>query len=1056
MTWGQVIWWAASSIVSWAMQPKPKSTSITQEGSRLSDLKVQSSSLGQTIPRVWGTMRIAGNMIWSLPIKETAHVDSQTQEAGGKGGGGGASQTVTTTTYTYSQTFAIAICEGPISGIRKIWANGELIYTAGADSDIASLIASGGIAQGIAFHLGESDQLPDIIIQAYDGVANTQAYRDTVYVVFDDLQLEKYGNRTPNLEFEVVSLGGNEVLCVPGNAMPTLYGLGWGKPAWNGAFLCRAALGYTRQSAISYDGSTWTVGPRHTLTDNEYLGEVTYGNGIFVATCTRYHAMTCISTDGLHWAQGSVSAYYRIDQIAFGAGVFIGIGDADIYNNVGIYQSFDGVLWTSAVSLDGYATDGDIIWCGSFFCAVFRVGTTLVSYTSPTGLPGTWAKGGGGTIVGITIGWNGQYVLGIDAGEGKCAKSEDGLTWSAFESPATSHYGRPIWVGDKWHMIDADYCTSSADGETWTSRPLSDSAEYMLDAFGIGGVILAYSADASYFIQPYGVVPGSVSLAQVVTDIVTESSPLTSFDIDVIDLSAESVTGYAITQRQSGRESLEPLMSMYFFDVVESAAKLKFVRRGGAVAVVIPEDDLAAHTAGSDMPDQLEMTRQQEVELPREVSVQYLSSEASYQTGVQYGRRILTTSQMAHDVSFMASMTDTKAKQIADVMCHQPWVARNKFKFATSLKYACLEPTDVIQVVKGDATYTIRITGRSEANGILAWEGESEDASIYTQSGTASATPAPPTTISVPGPTYLALLDIPLLRDNDNSYGFYAAARGYLPGWHGAQLYKAPDNTTWSQFGNALLNGATMGTAVSALGTFSGGNLFDEANTLSVLLIGGALSSLTEAQVLNGGNACIIGSELLYFKNAVLTDTNTYTLSGFLRGRRGTEWAMSTHVAAERFVLLTANTVYNQPESSSEIGISRWYKAPAFGSALINAVSAAFTDTSVRLECLSPVGIGGGRDSSGNLTINWIRRGRTDIEWRDYVDVPVGETAESYEIDIMSGATVKRTITATTNTASYTAAQQTTDFGSPQSSIPVNIYQMSAAVGRGYVGVATI
>jgi hypothetical protein len=52
---------------------------------------------------------------------------------------------------------------------------------------------------------------------------------------------------------------------------------------------------------------------------------------------------------------------------------------------------------------------------------------------------------------------------------------------------------------------------------------------------------------------------------------------------------------------------------------------------------------------------------------------------------------------------------------------------------------------------------------------------------------------------------------------------------------------------------------------------------------------------------------------------------------------------------------------------------------------------------------------------------------------------------------------VKRTITGlTTPTASYTAVQQVTDFGSAQSSVLVNVYQLSTLVGRGFVGVATI
>ena len=71
--------------------------------------------------------------------------------------------------------------------------------------------------------------------------------------------------------------------------------------------------------------------------------------------------------------------------------------------------------------------------------------------------------------------------------------------------------------------------------------------------------------------------------------------------------------------------------------------------------------------------------------------------------------------------------------------------------------------------------------------------------------------------------------------------------------------------------------------------------------------------------------------------------------------------------------------------------------------------------------------------------------------------VAIGETTEAYEVDVMNGSTVVRTITGlTAPTCTYTAAQQTTDFGSPQAAVTVRVYQMSAAVGRGYPREATV
>ena len=63
--------------------------------------------------------------------------------------------------------------------------------------------------------------------------------------------------------------------------------------------------------------------------------------------------------------------------------------------------------------------------------------------------------------------------------------------------------------------------------------------------------------------------------------------------------------------------------------------------------------------------------------------------------------------------------------------------------------------------------------------------------------------------------------------------------------------------------------------------------------------------------------------------------------------------------------------------------------------------------------------------------------------------MPLGEAEERYEVDILDGATVKRTLTATTPAATYTAAQQTADFGAPQPSVSLRIYQLSATRGRG-------
>jgi hypothetical protein len=227
--------------------------------------------------------------------------------------------------------------------------------------------------------------------------------------------------------------------------------------------------------------------------------------------------------------------------------------------------------------------------------------------------------------------------------------------------------------------------------------------------------------------------------------------------------------------------------------------------------------------------------------------------------------------------------------------------------------------------------------------------------------------------------------------------------------------------------------------------------LWDRDNELTVNIVYGTLSSATEENVILGSNYLLVGSEIIQFANATLNSDGSYTLDTLLRGRRGTEWAISEHVIGDRVVLLTESTL---GRFEAIINTERTYKAVSIGEYLSDAFAKTATNTGVSLMPFSPEYIAGERDGSNNLTITWMRRSR-------YIGAPLGsrplyEDSESYEVDVMSGATVLRTITATSETASYTAAQQTTDGLTPGDPVTVNVYQLSATVGRGYPTEATI
>ena len=148
---------------------------------RLDELNVQTSTYGKMIPIIYGTSRIAGNIIWSQPIKENVNVES----SGGKGGVSGSSETET---YSYTVTIAIAICEGEINDIIRVWADTKVI-----DPNLGEY----------RLYKGTESQNPDPFIEAIEGIGKTPAYRGLAYIVIEDFPLADYGNRIPNFSFEV-------------------------------------------------------------------------------------------------------------------------------------------------------------------------------------------------------------------------------------------------------------------------------------------------------------------------------------------------------------------------------------------------------------------------------------------------------------------------------------------------------------------------------------------------------------------------------------------------------------------------------------------------------------------------------------------------------------------------------------------------------------------------------------------------------------------------------------------------------------------------------------
>ncbi len=106
------------------------------------------------------------------------------ERAGGKGGGG-----TRVETFTYYANFALGLCEGPIAGIRRVWADGR-------ELDLTEI--------EMRLHRGGEDQPVDPLIAAKQGTAALPAYRGLAYLVLERFPLDRFGNRIPVIHAEVL------------------------------------------------------------------------------------------------------------------------------------------------------------------------------------------------------------------------------------------------------------------------------------------------------------------------------------------------------------------------------------------------------------------------------------------------------------------------------------------------------------------------------------------------------------------------------------------------------------------------------------------------------------------------------------------------------------------------------------------------------------------------------------------------------------------------------------------------------------------------------------
>jgi hypothetical protein len=1062
-------------------------------GGKLGDRKLQVASEGSPINYLLGPEnRCAGTVIWKTDLIEQRIVT----ETGGGGGKGGGSPGANVVTYEYSVDVAIAVCEGEISKVGRIWANGKLLYdvlpvaTIEADDITATALANPpghsnpntlilsapeggtdltqlkpyyvgnmtgwaaeannrnfivnkteqlgidgtlaylsahqfpstwlseapgntiGITQdqsaqfgrgkyeGVEIHTGGAEQAVDSLIEAAEEAGTTPAFRNIAYVVFDGLKLADFGNTLPQFSFEVQGEGGGQYIT--------------------------SEVDYLNDNILTNSRTMvdWTDGS---------------GGGGSYATITEAAAYN-------HNAKREDAV--RLQLVRLGGGV-ARVQSPNLVINPDVSAPRMQMVTFWARLAVGTAASMRVIFGATHSANVsltaawqkFQLTTPIASSSTPWLQFGSYAAFANDANINVYISDmryetdpEGSEVFGD---EDEYTADIDG-TFTNVELPSAlltieDHIGEHVVMGSDSYPI-------VANGLGW--------ARVTGDAVGDG-----HARGSALTLGPRnGVTTVAFALGQVL-----ERAGCVSAQYDTSGVIG-NLRGVLVVGPSALDGLLRALLFAYDVVVQERDGVLYFKTRSTLTADTVPATALVAHAPGEDVPRIAEFEDLPLVELPSEIKITYVDADADSQAGEQSARLGLPEANNVATLSLPLTLSPDEASAIALRALYSAWSNRRAIRLQLPPSYAWVREADLLTATLEGESYTVLVTRAARGNnGLILVDSVVEETAALTQTGTGATRGEVNEEFYLPPALTLEMMDLPALNDEATQVaGFYAALCASDPAaeFTAGVLFDSIGDSTYSMI-RAITVETVMGRCDTTLADGIIGS-WDTINTLEVTLDHGTLESRTALEVLNGLNFALVGAEVIGFQTATLVTGTTYTLSNLIRGMRGSEGFAGSHAAAEAFVFLNSAGLQYFKANVGMLGLKRYYKAAASGAAVADSPSQYMTFTGRSLRPFAPAHVAATRDGADNITLTWERRTRALVDVFSTGRMPLLEEEESYEIDIMDGVTVLRTITATVKTAAYSAAEQTSDGLTPGDPVAVQVFQISAAVGRGYTNEETV
>lgn len=857
-------------------------------------------------------------------------------------------------------------------------------------------VTKSGVWANLTVYTGEDDQLPDPIYESAVGAGNAPAYRGRGYVVIQSLQLGQ-GGQIPNLTFEV----NNPVNGDPFIDDVILYA------RYDDTFDCivtgkvgTSVLGASLDSFGLFGGSLTMPEPTSNRACVSYAANADFLIG------TVFTIDVSFFVDSVKYSSVTSNPAIITFNASTGPGINLILQNVSFINKTarirfGNFES-DAIAASAAtqINMDQWyriRVTRDL----SNVVRLYIDGQKVAENTYSSGL----GRSDAALLVGGNTSASTRFPGFID---------EVRITSGAARTTGDSYQD---WAEGPFPTVYAALPGFAIDGKT--STLFSTSTELMLRS--------GYEAD--------------------------------DFDLDDLNtLNEKPMRAFSIGQISSTRSALEVLQKGWYFEASKSD-KIYVRPRPLTPIVTIPYEDLGTGEDASNGQEPLALQIGSDIEVPGQVALSYNNISADFNISTEYSDRLISSQQTTATVQMPIGFTPEEAKGVVDALLMDQVAGLTSTTIRLPLKYAYIEPGDVINAVNFDArTYRLRVNTKRDTLSIIELDCVLDDVGALDSAAITSTDYISTLEPNRIAPTIFQAMDIPILRDADDEPGYYAAVAADKTSaddeWPGAVYVQAFSPDAYQQeftTGESCI----MGDALGTLGNWSGGNVWDETNTLDVEVLGELVSS-TKTLMINdlSINVMLVGDEIIRYRLATFLSTldgrNTYRLSSLLRGQRGTEWAIGLHGSGEKVVGLN-NAIRRVPGLLTQIGLERDVKAVTLNTLLSDVADVPFTDTAVGLKPFSVANLNALADGS-DLEVTWQRRTRLAVRYGGTVDqvVPLGEIGENYRVQIFNGSTLVRTETVTQPSYTYPAADIAADGFTTGDPVTVVVAQLSATVGAGY------